>query len=660
MDDEHDGCGASDPLQRRRRWRWRWCLANMHAKPFRGQCYSKLRRECLSAGRPFEDPLFPASDSSLYHTKPPPAHVEWRRPTELCTFPRMVIGGISAHDLNQGTLGNCWFVAACSCLATRPSVWSKVIPDPFSQCWGSGGPNPHPGIFHFCFWRFGQWLDVVVDDRLPTSDGKLLYCSSSEPSEFWSALLEKAYAKLCGSYEAMDGGSTAAALVDLSGGVSEPLDLTDTALARDAIRKFHLFSRLLKAHSRGGLISCSIRATAEELNRRLASGLVQGHSYSVTSVRKVQLAPRDGGDGSHKQYLLRMRNPWGHREWNGSWSDTSEEWKMVSGSERQRMGITVRNDGEFWMSLTDWCNNFTDAVVCRLVNTALLSVRKTWEEVRSFGEWVPSPDPRRNRAGGCSNYDTYLQNPQYMFQVQKDKDEILISLQQQDRDPSQALTRPRKVSIGFLIYKVEENRRYRLHRAPERVAVSNYINALNVFLRLELACGRYVLIPSTYRPGIPRRFLLRLYSDVASNFRELTKDSPLESCWVVFHRPPVRVVTVHLRAAKVPGKTGISPYGVIICEDVRVKSDVFKGTQEAAFNTRAIFYQRRPDKPIVIQVWSSHWLKDELLGEVGLPELNQAEDEHTLQLETREGGGGGGGGGTIMVHVRCSDDITAL
>ncbi|XP_078472916.1 calpain-5-like [Lampetra planeri] len=144
--------------------------------------------------------------------------------------------------------------------------------------------------------------------------------------------------------------------------------------------------------------------------------------------------------------------------------------------------------------------------------------------------------------------------------------------------------------------------------------------------------------------------------------RELTKDSPLESCWVVFHRPPVRVVTVHLRAAKVPGKTGISPYGVIICEDVRVKSDVFKGTQEAAFNTRAIFYQRRPDKPIVIQVWSSHWLKDELLGEVGLPELNQAEDEHTLQLETREGGGGGGGsgGGTVMVHVRCSDDITAL
>jgi len=45
--------------------------------------------------------------------------------------------------------------------------------------------------------------------------------SGSQAKEYWVPLIEKAYAKLHGSYEALNGGSLQQALVDLTGGIAE-------------------------------------------------------------------------------------------------------------------------------------------------------------------------------------------------------------------------------------------------------------------------------------------------------------------------------------------------------------------------------------------------------------------------------------------------------
>jgi len=66
----------------------------------------------------------------------------------------------------------------------------------------------------------GNWVEVIVDDFFPCDPktGSLIFaeCDTKEPS-FWVSVLEKAWAKLHGSYCMTRLGSTLTALTALTG-----------------------------------------------------------------------------------------------------------------------------------------------------------------------------------------------------------------------------------------------------------------------------------------------------------------------------------------------------------------------------------------------------------------------------------------------------------
>lgn len=67
------------------------------------------------------------------------------------------------------------------------------------------------------FCKNGVWVEVTIDDYFPCSARGGPKFSQAHGNELWVLILEKAYAKLHGSYIALEGGQNFEAFMDLTG-----------------------------------------------------------------------------------------------------------------------------------------------------------------------------------------------------------------------------------------------------------------------------------------------------------------------------------------------------------------------------------------------------------------------------------------------------------
>jgi hypothetical protein len=193
-------------------------------------------------------------------------------------------GGAEANDIIQGTLGDCYFLSSLAILCTSKGLGLVeklfVCQDYFEQ-----------GLVGVRFFKEGQWWDIAIDTYIPCymayrppmpcfarcvwrthlpgaerfmlegaspvqpgRDAAASKCRfthrrapadrtnprpfltlymfvplrrNKDPNEFWMSLLEKAYAKVHGSYEALDAGFMNESLVDLTGAAPGSVQILD-------------------------------------------------------------------------------------------------------------------------------------------------------------------------------------------------------------------------------------------------------------------------------------------------------------------------------------------------------------------------------------------------------------------------------------------------
>ncbi|XP_022165419.1 calpain-A-like, partial [Myzus persicae] len=251
-----------------------------------------------------------------------------------------------------------------------------------------------------------------------------------------------------GSYEALEGGFTMEAMGDFTGGVSEIFELNNPPS--------NLFMIMLNSYQRKSLMCGAILNSQSPDPTK--TGLIKGHAYSITRITYIPLPTRNSIIP-----LVRLRNPWGNdSEWNGRWSDKSDEWLTIPPQLQQSIGLIKEDDGEFWMSYEDFVKYFTALEICHLDPDYLdreqfgTGVQKKWDLSIFEGEWV-----RGATAGGCDKFqDTFSSNPQYYVTLVDPDDNdnkhtctVIISLMLKDMR-CQKKHRDTSLSFGFYVYNL--------------------------------------------------------------------------------------------------------------------------------------------------------------------------------------------------------------
>jgi hypothetical protein len=271
-------------------------------------------------------------DSGASNYNPGSIHrIDW-----IFEKPAFTVDGFSSSDVQQGANGDCWFLAAVATICSNPSLMHKVCVERDEEC----------GIYGFVFHRDGEWIWTVVDDNLylrnkdfdalgdqydasgikerkwkrneQTGSDSLYFASCADQNETWLPLLEKAYAKVHGDYDAIAGGWSGEGVEDMTGGVTTKL-VTNRILS-----KRRLWNELLEVNKQF-LFSASSPGTYGD-DSIARKGLTLQHAYSL--LKAVEEEDEDG----KKHRLVLIRNPWEKRswneigEWNGAWSDGAKVW----------------------------------------------------------------------------------------------------------------------------------------------------------------------------------------------------------------------------------------------------------------------------------------------------------------------------------------------
>ena len=268
-------------------------------------------------------------------------NIVWKRVTEVLPKWELFEGKIEFNDVQQGSLGDCYFLSSITALTEYPYlIKEKFRTKSFNE----------EGYYEIIFFIDGEWQIVFLDDYLPYNTRTRNFAFAlPHNNELWAILLEKAWAKLNGGYSNIVGGIVSEPVSALTGFPTEYLSHKNND-------ELDIYEKIEEGDKEGTIMS-SASKNSYEVEKR---GLIPSHAYTLISAKKWK---------ERNIYLIKLRNPWGEGEWKGKWGDNSPYWTEEY---KRYFKFQKKNDGIFWIDINDYIDNFDATYICYILYGALV------------------------------------------------------------------------------------------------------------------------------------------------------------------------------------------------------------------------------------------------------------------------------------------------
>ena len=304
-------------------------------------------------------------------------NIIWKRESELNFFPETNIfpkNGIFLNSKNivKGPYTNNNFLSAIIALTRYPELIKKLFLSEIKN---------KNGIFGLKICKNGFLQEIVIDDFFPVLKPSFLsinsdpeininanitypYCfTHSRDNTLWAQVLEKAYAKVYGSYEILYKKDIEDILKDLSFAPILELDSLSSDLALN----------LTLANENKWIVMASAGDTDASHNLLKELDLMTDFNYEILEVFKLgiddltKLNYIQMNNLENVQIILKIRNIWGKIDWDGEWSNSYKFW---DDDLKKKLHYDPDDEQVFYMNLRDFKNHFFKVKICKLLENS--------------------------------------------------------------------------------------------------------------------------------------------------------------------------------------------------------------------------------------------------------------------------------------------------